>query len=349
MFSPSSVGKDQARRCDAALKAVRDASLVCRRVQQQSCADARLKGDRSPVTIADFASQAVIVHSLERALGPVAIVGEEDAEFMASLGDEYLDSVVSAVRSVWPDATGRSVREAIAAGCGSPGASGFWTLDPIDGTKGFLRGEQYAVALAYIEDGRPTVGVLGCPNLSADPCSAAATVGGGILCFAVEGHGAFEIPIDEAIPPRRLVASALQGTNQLCLCASVEHAHGDPSGVAAIVAHARVETRSVSLDSQCKYAVVARAQADAYLRVPPSAVYREWIWDHAAGSLIATEAGCTVTDLAGRRLDFAQGRRLDANRGILCATPEAHTTLLRAIDAAGLSDHAAEHARAIPL
>jgi len=38
-------------------------------------------------------------------------------------------------------------------------------LDPIDGTKGFLRGEQYAVALGLIDDGEVVLGVLGCPEL----------------------------------------------------------------------------------------------------------------------------------------------------------------------------------------
>jgi 3'(2'), 5'-bisphosphate nucleotidase len=37
----------------------------------------------------------------------------------------------------------------------------FWTLDPIDGTKGFLRGEQYVVALALVVDGQVQIGVLG--------------------------------------------------------------------------------------------------------------------------------------------------------------------------------------------
>ena len=49
------------------------------------------------------------------------------------------------------------------------GATGrIWALDPIDGTKGFLRGGQYAVCLALIEDGDVKVGVLGCPNLPID-------------------------------------------------------------------------------------------------------------------------------------------------------------------------------------
>jgi 3'(2'), 5'-bisphosphate nucleotidase len=167
---------------------------------------------------------------------------------------------------------------------------------------------------------------------------AAVTIGGGVLCFAVAGHGAFEMPVDdESVPPRRMAASAVQPQDRLRLCTSVEGAHGDPTGVAAVIDHACLPTQSIALDSQCKYAVVARGQADVYLRMPSSAEYREWIWDHAAGSLIASEAGCTVTDTDGRRLDFAQGRRLDANRGILCATPDSHRRLLPSVEAAGLA------------
>jgi 3'(2'), 5'-bisphosphate nucleotidase len=72
------------------------------------------------------------------------------------------------------------------------GRSGrFWTLDPIDGTKGFLRGEQYAVCLALIENGEVQLAIQGCPNLPRnihDPCSIR-----GSLFVAVKGQGAFEV------------------------------------------------------------------------------------------------------------------------------------------------------------
>lgn len=50
--------------------------------------------------------------------------------------------------------------------CNSTGGPNgrFWALDPVDGTLGFVRGDQYAVALALIEDGEVVLGVLGCPN-----------------------------------------------------------------------------------------------------------------------------------------------------------------------------------------
>ena len=85
------------------------------------------------------------------------------------------------------------------------------------------------------------------------------------------------------------------------------------------------------LDSQCKYAVVARGQADAYLRMPTRKDYVEKIWDHAAGSLLAIEAGAVVSDVAGAPLDFTHGPRLEANRGIICAIAPIHGRIVKAI------------------
>lgn len=65
---------------------------------------------------------------------------------------------------------------------------GMWTIDPIDGTKGFLRGEQYAVCLSLIVDAQVQIGVIGCPNLPTDPENP--ELGQGCIFVAVRGHGA---------------------------------------------------------------------------------------------------------------------------------------------------------------
>ena len=60
-----------------------------------------------------------------------------------------------------------------------------------DGTKGFLRGEQYAVCLALIENGDVKLGVMGCPNLPVslrDPDAKR-----GSIVYAVQGHGAYQV------------------------------------------------------------------------------------------------------------------------------------------------------------
>ena len=76
---------------------------------------------------------------------------------------------------------------------------------------------------------------------------------------------------------------------------------------------------------------MARGQANAYLRLPTRADYVEKVWDHAAGSLIAREAGAVVTDVEGRPLDFTRGRRLEANRGVICAAPGLQERIIRAL------------------
>ncbi len=336
---------DDDHRLAAALRAVADACIVCRSVQRNlDSVRATLKDDRSPVTIADWASQAVVVHRLTEALGPGRIVAEENADTLRQPDHKaHLERVVAAARLVWPDATPGTVIEAIDAGHKSDAGGGvFWTLDPIDGTKGFLRGEQYAVSLAWIDGGEPVLGVLGCPNLSADfsrPFDEPDPHG--CIYYAYRGAGLYELrahrPGAQAIHLRPLEPA---DGEPIRVCESVESAHSKQEDTARVLERLGPTAEPYRLDSQAKYAVVARGQADAYLRMPTKKGYVERIWDHAAGAVVAMEAGCAVTDIAGRRLDFGKGRGLEANRGVVCARPRAHGRILQAIADLGLADPA---------
>jgi 3'(2'), 5'-bisphosphate nucleotidase len=90
------------------------------------------------------------------------------------------------------------------------------------------------------------------------------------------------------------------------------------------------------MDSQAKYAVVARGEAEIYLRLPTRSDYREKIWDHAAGALIVEEAGGVVTDINGRPLEFNHGRELAANRGVIVTNGRLHHAVIEAVRALGL-------------
>lgn len=329
---------DYAQLLDAARDAVASACRVCREVQTgMDRVRAILKDDRSPVTIADFASQAVVGHILRERLGPgTVMVGEETSAFLRNPENAaQLEATLLAVREAWDDASEQSLLDAIDVGAGDTNHAGFWTLDPIDGTKGFLRGQQYAVSLAFIERGEVVVAAMGCPNLSArfdhpfddrDPH--------GMLYLAIRGQGAWELPAD-APPagshPTKIVRPERPPTAPISMCTSVEESHSNIARVAQAMERVGPTREPARLDSQAKYAVVARSQADAYLRIPTKAEYREYIWDHAAGALIAAEAGCAATDIDGKPLDFGQGRRLTANRGILVAPPAIHGRILGAI------------------
>ncbi len=333
---------DYDQRLACAKRAVSDASVVCRLVQQDlENIQSTAKDDRSPVTIADWASQAVIIHRLMTDLGHAVVVAEEDSARLREPEHEFhLQRVVSAVRHVWTDATTEDVLDAIDHGGPTTDESEhkiFWTLDPIDGTKGFLRGQQYAVSLAWIEAGEPVVGILGCPNLSTDfsrPFDDPDPVG--CLYFTYAGAGVYEQklgrPDSQAVHIRRLAPAEGEPVR---VCESVEAKHSNQSQTGQILAKLGHAGEPARLDSQAKYAVVARGQADAYLRMPTKKGYVERIWDHAAGALIATEAGCAVTDIAGELLDFGCGRGLEKNRGIVCAPPALHGRLLGAIAEVG--------------
>ena len=77
--------------------------------------------------------------------------------------------------------------------------------------------------------------------------------------------------------------------------------------------------------------VVARGEADIYMRLPANATYREKIWDHAGGVLIVEEAGGKVTDVMGKPLEFTHGRQLEANRGVIATNGLLHDAVLKAL------------------
>lgn len=320
---------------EAARDAVAAAGSVCRAVQRTiDSLRAMIKDDRSPVTVADFASQAVVARILSERVPGFRLVAEESGEVLRR--DDHaphLQATIAAVQELWPETTERDLLAAIDLGAADTSHGAFWTLDPVDGTKGFLRGEQYCISLAYIEDGTPTLAALCCPNLSTDfTRSFDDPDPRGTLYLGTRGEGVYELPADEpGAHPVRLRRLDHADGDPISLCESVESAHSDQSASARILERLGNAAPPARLDSQCKYAVVARGQADVYLRLPVKRGYVERIWDHAAGALIAAEAGCAVSDLDGHELDFSTGRGLERNRGVLVAPPRLHGRILAAL------------------
>jgi len=310
-------------------EAVRRASRVCRRVQSSlRVADATTKDDRSPVTVADLAAQVLVVRALAATCPGIPVVGEEDASILRGDAAAPLrGDVLARVREEWPDATEDAALAALDRGGHGGGASGrFFVLDPIDGTKGFLRGEQYAIALALVEEGRVVAGVLGCPNLADEGG------GRGLLLHAVRGGGTTVSPIDgTGTAGAAARASARSDPRSLRLCESVEAGHSDRSASTAVLARLGATGEPVRMDSQAKYGLLALGRGDLYLRTPTKPGRSEWIWDHAAGVIVLEEAGGCVTDLDGAPLDFSRGRTLAGNRGIVATNGRLHDAVMAAL------------------
>jgi 3'(2'), 5'-bisphosphate nucleotidase len=333
------------RELDVALAAVREAGGLCREVSLAVDRGELAKPDRSPVTVADFGAQALVCRALAAAFPADPVLGEEDAGHLGQpAAAPLLARVTGLVAARRPGATPADVcawidhgRAAVGGGpaaAGAPAPRRFWTLDPVDGTKGFLRGGQYAIALALLVDGQLAAAVMGCPALGP---SAAGDPGDGTLFAALAGAGAWQLPLFAAGAPERLRVSGVTDPARLRFCESVEAAHSSHGNAARVTARLGVTAAPVRLDSQAKYGVVARGEADAYLRMPVRADYAENIWDHAAGALVVTEAGGTVTDIGGRPLDFSRGAKLARGRGVVATGGPAHAAVIAAIGTLGLA------------
>jgi 3'(2'), 5'-bisphosphate nucleotidase len=323
------------RELEVGLEAVRRAAKVCRSVQTGIGPDAIDKQDSSPVTIADFASQAIICRALKRAFPEDPIVGEEDsAELKDASGEHHLPRIQRELEAVGHPADPESIYESIDFGSAKEYSPRFWTLDPIDGTKGFLRGEQYAISLALVIEGKLQLGILGCPNLDAESNNISET---GTLLYAIKGQGAFRLRLDDpTAEPLPIRVSSISDPAQTRLCESVESGHSSHSDSAQLAEMLGIAGTPRRLDSQAKYAIVASGEAELYLRLPTRPGYREKIWDHGGGVLIALEAGGRVTDALGQPLDFSQGYRLENNRGVIVSNGPLHDRVLQGLEQLGI-------------
>lgn len=364
-----------------ALMSVLAACRVTRHVQPTSskAIETISKQDASPVTVGDFASQALALHILHNRFPYDMFIAEEGSEALQQ-DAELLNKVWEAVNHAQHEGLlldKKKLMSAIDYGQGvnvdnEQSTSSVskrrkvWCLDPIDGTKGFLRGRveggQYCIALALIEDGVPVLSVLGCPNLPLPSTTGTATVPYGLwsedevqeseshpsslfsttrgcLFVAIRGCGCYEIPLhlieeyllgnddtstkDASTTWKQLHVTPNDGScksaSHAKFCLGVERAFSDPKGTVLKIAQTingpdslttdsdglQDIKNSMRMDGQGKYGILARGDAEYFLRLPKEG-YVDWVWDVAAGYLILKEAGGTMTDVHGQPIDFSE-------------------------------------------
>ncbi|UJR15891.1 hypothetical protein I4U23_002816 [Adineta vaga] len=309
-----------------AIQACLRAAKLCERVRS-TIPKAIEKIDQSPVTLADFGSQALICQSIHSEFPDDPIVAEENPkELLKPERAENLKQIVNYVKEENSDVDEKKIIEWIGYGNGDV-SNRFWTLDPIDGTKGFIRQDQYAVALALIVDGDIKVGVLACPAYGEE---------GGVLFYAVRGKGSYTQSIrsfDTTIPTRIYTTTNID-SEKFRFTESVEGGHGDQSKQKEIAHRIGIHTEPLRMDSQVKYGAVANGDAVLYLRLPnpQRPDYRENIWDHAAGTIIVEEAGGKVSDMDGKALNFRDNEKMLHNRGVIVSNGVIHQQVLEAFN-----------------
>ncbi|OMO57201.1 Inositol monophosphatase, partial [Corchorus capsularis] len=303
--------------------------------------DVQSKNDRSPVTVADYGSQALVSYVLQQEFpSEFSLVAEEDSKDLRKDGAQELvermtklvnDSLASD-GSYSVTLSTEDILKYIDSGKSEGGPEGrHWVLDPIDGTKGFLRGGQYAIALALLDRGKVVLGVLACPNLPLtsirDQQSPNDEVG--CLFFAEIGGGTYMQPFDGSSAVKVQV-TAVENPEEASFFESYEALHSKHDLSSSIAEKLGIKAPAVRIDSQAKYGALSRGDGAIYMRLPREG-YREKIWDHAAGCIVVTEAGGVVTDAAGNPLDFSRGKYLDLDTGIIVTNQKLMPLLFKAV------------------
>jgi 3'(2'), 5'-bisphosphate nucleotidase len=321
-----------AERAEFALQALRAGTRLARTVQRERVVQSAAKSDRSPVTVADYAVQAVVAGMLELQFPDERLMAEESSQALRAGSPVMASMVLDYVRSVMPEAQSKEIHRWLDLGCAAGGPA-YWVLDPVDGTKGFLRNDHYVVALAWIEAGQVILGGLGCPRLT--PPGASGDCDASVV-LAVRGEGAWITDLD-GNRWQRMQVSRERRPEKARMLRSFEAGHTDEGLLDALARRLECEAPPVRMDSQAKYARLALGEGELLFRLlsPARPDYFEKAWDQAAGSIVVEEAGGRVTDLRGEPLDFRRGRELTANLGVLASNGHLHAAALQALDALG--------------
>jgi 3'(2'), 5'-bisphosphate nucleotidase len=212
-------------------------------------AEVTWKEDASPLTSADSASHDFLVESVRSLTPEVPIISEESEEAAEGLIDH---------------------------------ARWFWLVDPLDGTKEFLKGtNEFTVNVALIQSGLPVLGVVHAPALS-------------LTYYGMRNFGSWRQDGDE---PPISISTRRADCSELAVVASKDHAGALVSAMLGRLARPQLQ----SMGSSLKFCLVAEGKADLYLRDLPTME-----WDTAAAQCIVEAAGGGVYSLDGQPLRYGK-------------------------------------------
>ncbi|CRG92790.1 hypothetical protein PISL3812_09857 [Talaromyces islandicus] len=351
-----------AKELEIACLAVQRAARLTKTILARVDKGALDKQDNTPVTIADFAAQALIISAVHRVFPADGFVGEESSAALRE-NPQLLERVWELVSTTKLDAAAadddvhgeKSIDLATPSspdemldlidlgGKGVGGSDGrIWVLDPVDGTATFIKGQQYAVCLALLEDGQQKVGVLGCPNLKLESDvktrvqeDVVDSTGAGQMLSAVAGQGAYIRALANTahLQPARLLPTrqpADASSVRFADCKNADSTDYTKHGMVAAALGAPWPATADLWSSQMRYVAIAVGECNTLIKIVRQASHRSSIWDHAGGMLIAQEVGCTISDAQGNAVSCGQGRKLAAF-GLIVAPAPVHAKVLEAV------------------
>ncbi|KAI2615529.1 carbohydrate phosphatase [Hypoxylon sp. NC1633] len=313
------------------------------------------KDDLSPVTVADFAIQALLTATVRQAFPEDKFVGEESAKKLRN-DAMLLDRVWRLLQRLKEDEANSLCKlpgspEQVCdlidlCGAGEPGgpqAGRVWVFDPIDGTKTFVRREAYAINVALLKGSKQVLGVVGCPTLSMDARSpinntSLDPTGRGCIVFAAKGYGTYIRPLAHSpshpdVPPRKIEPhpeiQTSQGLRPVSCYNMLDSGVDDVHQL--VMERLGIKTQGSDLLAWVlRWVTLGIGLADMTVWVYKKPSRAGKVWDHAGAMLLFEEIGGRITDINGKDIELV-GRNLTANRGFVAAPKSMHATVLNTL------------------
>ncbi|KAI0835625.1 carbohydrate phosphatase [Hypoxylon sp. FL0890] len=313
------------------------------------------KDDLSPVTVADFAIQALLTSTIHHAFPDDKFVGEESAADLRN-NPVLLDRAWNLLQMLQedeamslcklPESPEKMCEMIDWCGFGEPGgpqAGRVWVFDPIDGTQTFVRREAYAINVALLEGSRQVLSIVGCPTLSADASAPVTNTSldptrRGCIVFAAKGYGTYVRPLaassshDEQarrIEPHTMTESSQTLRPVSCynmLDSGVDDVHQ------LIMERLNIQTRGCDLLAWVlRWVSLGLGLSNMTVWVYKQRSRAGKIWDHAGAMLLFEEVGGHITDIDGKPIDLGVGRKMTANHGFVAAPKELHPLVLQTV------------------
>jgi len=281
------------------------------------------KLDKSPVTIADYGSQIIILNFITKKFPIDNFITEENLNIIIH-NDQYYEVINKLVKQTVPEI---DIKKILSYENKNRTADRIWAIDPLDGTKGYIADRQYSVAIALIENQKVIVGVLACPKMY-KLISKKYNDRKGYVFFAEKGKGAFVKALSSKLI-KKIKVNSKNKFAKILYAESFDNSHINISTHHKFSNILNINRPPLKVDGQIKYSLVAAGDISFYLRFPQPLNYKEYIWDHAAGQLIVEEAGGTVTDVLGNDFCYEKSIKLLKNTGIIASNGLIHEKLVK--------------------
>jgi len=288
-----------------ALDLVKEASKITEWFRTKN-ASSFIKKDDSPVTLADFASQIFIISNIKKYFPEDQIIAEEESSVFIDL---YAENIVKKCYNSLNITFEENLKETL--NYRGSNSKRQWTVDPIDGTKGFQKGLAYAIGMGFMIQAEPTVCAIGVPNYKNTRLT---------IFSAEKNHGAKVSYGDQNFT--KISVSSKNEIKKFRICHSL---HYNKPWVLDFARSLGI-TNFIPLDSMAKLCMVADGSSEIYIK--PMNMQRSYTWDFLPGELLVKEAGGVITDIRGNPIQYVNDKCKITAPGLIASNGIRHEELL---------------------